>query len=380
VNDYFEGAVNQLLERGQNLIALIPTGLPREFSALERTCRDKLTGKLDDLRKLINEEIWYLPENQPERLREFKRLVRDLDILETVCIAALERADKTPDLHLNRLVERIRQEIAYPLPAPVITPLSQAYFQTWPEYHLMLIPLSEGNFLLHLPDIYHELAHPLLREKYDPRIKPFIDAFFDVVIQITTYIETELEKEEQKNGPEQLSAYLEFWLTCWLKGWAEEFFCDLFAVYSLGPAFVWSHLHLSATRGDDPYRVPLRSVTTHPPDGARMAAMLDGLTLTGFGKEAAEIEGWWDRLVVTAQSRPEPEYHRCFPQQIIKLLAEKALEGVTGMNCRIAKPETSDYVHSVFNQAWNEFWRAPSGYVGWEKQAIEALRQECLKP
>lgn len=380
MNEYFDGAVNQLLERGQRLIVMIPTGLPREFHLLERTCRDRLTNTLDELRQLITDGIWFKPENQPERLRQFKRLVRDLDILETVCIAALERANHS-DLHLNRLVERIRQEIAYPLLPPVVTPLSQAYFQTWPDFHLMLVPLSEGNFLLHLPDLYHELAHPLFHERYDQRIIPFLDAFHEVIEAVTIYTETELEKEKRRGGPDPLSDYLELWLICWLKGWAEEFFCDLFAVYTLGPAFAWSHLHLSATRGDEPYKVPLGTrVTTHPPDGARMAVMLEGLALTGFGKEAVEIEEQWNSLSVTTQSQPEAEYVRCFPPNLIKQLAEKALAGIKGMKCRIARPVTSDYVHSVFNQAWGEFWRDPGSYVKWEKQAVEALRQECLKP
>ncbi|MCI0387680.1 MAG: hypothetical protein MOB07_02765 [Acidobacteria bacterium] len=380
MNEYFDGAVNQLLERGRRLILMIPTGLPREFHLLEQTCRDRLTNKLDELRQLVTDEVWFNAENQPERLRQFKRLVRDLDILETVCIAALERASNA-DLHLNRLVERIRQEIAYPLLPPVVTPLSQAYFQTWPDFHLMLVPLSEGNFLLHLPDIYHELAHPLFQEKYDQRIAPFLNAFHEVIDAVTLYTEAELEKEKRRGGPEPFSDYLEIWLICWLKGWAEEFFCDLFAVYTLGPAFVWSHLHLTATRGDEPYKVPVGlRVTTHPPDGARIAAMLDGLALIGFGTEAIEIEEQWNRLAATAQSRPEAEYHRCFPRQIIKLLTEKALEGVTGMKCRVARSETNDYVHGVFNQAWKEFWSNPNKYVVWEKQAVEVLRQECLKP
>ncbi|MGH9845356.1 MAG: hypothetical protein ACREEM_42120, partial [Blastocatellia bacterium] len=209
----------------------------------------------------------------------------------------------------------------------------------------------------------------------------FHDAFLDVINEVTVYTEAEIEKENQSGGLEPLSAFLELWLMCWLKGWAEEFFCDLFAVYTLGPAFVWSHLHLSATRGDEPYKVPLGArVTTHPPDGARMAVMLDALTLMGFAKEAAEIEARWNRFAATAQSQPEAEYRRCFPNHIIKLLAEKALEGVNGMQCRIARPETNDYVHGIFNQAWDEFWRNPASYVEWEKRAVEALRLECSKP
>jgi hypothetical protein len=56
VNDYLAGAISHLMECGQQLIALIPNGLQREFLPLERTCRGKLADKLDGLRELITEE------------------------------------------------------------------------------------------------------------------------------------------------------------------------------------------------------------------------------------------------------------------------------------------------------------------------------------
>jgi hypothetical protein len=60
-------------------------------------------------------------------------------------------------------------------------------------------------------------------------------------------------------------------------------------------------------------------------------------------------------------------------------MAEKALAGVKAMNCRIAEPTTSGTVHDTLNRAWKEFWRSPADYAEWEKVAVEALRQECIK-
>ena len=162
---------------------------------------------------------------------------------------------------------------------------------------------------------------------------------------------------------------------------SHEFFCDLFALYTLGPAFAWSHLHLSATRGEDPFKVPTMNggSTTHPADGARMAVLLHGLTLTGFAKEAAEVEDWWNELIAASRSNPDPDYRRCFPKHILEAVAEKALAGVKGMNCRVVDPSTDDIVHNILNGAWREFWRDPSGYADWEKGAVENLRQECMR-
>ena len=38
-------------------------------------------------------------------------------------------------------------------------------------------------------------------------------------------------------------------------GWANEIFCDLFAIYTLGPAYAWAHFHLTARHESDPYEV-----------------------------------------------------------------------------------------------------------------------------
>ena len=191
-----------------------------------------------------------------------------MDLLETVCIPALERA-KASDRHLNQLVEAVRQEIGYPMLPPVVTPLSQSYFQTYPQLSLMLVPLSEGHFLLHLPDMYHELSHALLTARYNRRIEPFQEAFIEVIDEVTTYIENEVESEKRRGGPPLLTFYLERWLRFWVLNWTTEFFCDLFAVYTLGPAYAWSHLHLSATRGEDPYKVPTMGARARTPPTGR---------------------------------------------------------------------------------------------------------------
>lgn len=380
MNDYFQGAVRQLVERGQLLISMIPTGLSREFHRLEDTCRERLGDVLDDLNKLTSDPRMLLPGNQPERLRQFKRAIWQMDLLETVCIAALERA-KDSDKYLNRLVERIRIEIAYPMLPPVVTPLSQSYFQTYPKFNLMLVPLSEGHFLLHLPDLYHELAHPLLMTRYDRRVQPFKDAFIDVIDSVTRYIEDELEREKRGGGPPLLGLYLQQWLRYWMLNWTTEFFCDLFAVYTLGPAYAWSHLHLSATRGGDPFTVPTMNSAsmTHPADAARMAAILQGLQLAGFAEEATQVDAKWDDLVSATGAAPDAEYRRCFPKRIIDMIAEKVLIGVREMKCRIAAPDTNGVVHRTLNAAWMEFWREPAAYAEWEKTTVENLRLECAK-
>ena len=83
-----------------------------------------------------------------------------MDFFETIGIAALNRANED-DRQLNLLVERIVREIGFPLLPPVATLLSQGYFHIYPWFNLLCLPLVEPAFLLHLPDLYHELGHLL---------------------------------------------------------------------------------------------------------------------------------------------------------------------------------------------------------------------------
>lgn len=353
---------------------MIPVSLPREFHRLEQICRDRIQHVLDRLSSLVKDPAMLAPDVQPERLRRFRRAVWELDFLETVCIAALERAIEA-DTYLNQVVDRIRSETQYPLLPPVVTPLSQSYFKIYPELNLLCVPLSEGNFLLHLPDIYHELGHPLIAEKYDPRVKPFQDALSRALDAVLGYLEAELEKEKRGRGPKEFIDNLYGWSNAWVGGWAIELFCDLFAVYTLGPAFVWSHLHLSATRGKDPFHT--LGYTTHPSDAARMSTMLYGLRLADFEKQADEIQTRWDELMLISSATPEAEYDRCFPGSILNTFAKEAQKGVSDIGCRAATESTSAVVNRTLNDAWIEFWKDPEGYAEREKTLVTNLRTHC---
>jgi hypothetical protein len=223
VNEYFVGAVTQLMERGRLLRATIPEDLPRDFHTLAQACHTKLLDVLERLRALLDDPDMRLKKNQAERLRRFKRAVADMDLLETVGIAALSRANED-DRRLNRLITRIAREIRYPLLPPVVTALSQQYFGTYYHLNLICVPLTEGRFLLHLPDLYHELAHLLIAARDDPAVEPFQRSLDDAVDAVLGDIAEELIKQDRRRGPEQLTFFLRCWEHAWVKFWAVEFF------------------------------------------------------------------------------------------------------------------------------------------------------------
>jgi hypothetical protein len=167
------------------------------------------------------------------------------------------------------------------------------------------------------------------------------------------------------------------WTQSW-QSWAVELICDLFATLTIGPAFAWAHLHLSAKRGRDPFEVPQLVPTSHPPDSARMEAILRALASIGFQAEAGQVQEKWQQFLTAAGFRAEPEYRRCFPPALLDKVSRAAINGVMSGNCRIAGPQTTDMIFVLLNDAWRRFWQAPDSYDAWEQQAVEELRCAAL--
>lgn len=373
LREYLAGAIPLMIERGRVLTASIPRTLPRDYDALRATCKQQVDEAIQDLKvlqSLVNDDCG------SEHLRIFKRIVSDMDDLETVGIAALNRAS-ADDHRLNVLIDKIAREIQYPRLTPTVTTLSQNYFCIYPTLNLLCIPLIEGKFLLHLPDLYHELAHPFFREKNDPVLEPFQNHYEDAIVEVLTHFVEEKAKEEYRRGPRHFCDLLHTWQKSWIKFWVEEFFCDLYAIYTLGPAFAWSHFHLAIKRGIDPHEFPLMGVASHPCDNARMDAMLYALKLSGFQDIAEHIHHKWCKFLEQIAAQPEPEYHRCYPNHLIEAVAFHAWEAVKDIQTRIATPETQNPIHDLLNQGWQKFWQNPATYVEWEKQAVENLLTGC---
>lgn len=379
MEEYFQGTIRQLRQRAQLLVAKIPRDLPREFHLLIQTCRREIDKLVLELNRLADDSVMKHPQLYPERLRYLRRIVSWLDYLENVGIATLTRVDRKQDLWLNRLVEEIGREIAYPVLPPVASSLSKEYFVVYPDLGLLCVPLVEIYFLLHLPDLYHEMAHLLLTEENDPQVKPFLDALRNATDAILSHFGDSLLKERRRNGSELLRFYMENWLYSWKKYWSIEFFCDLFAVYTVGPAFAWAHLHLVAKRGGSIYQVPRGKGTTHPADGARMQMLLYGLRLIDFCCESEEIEARWNELVNISGERPDADYYQCYPENLLRIVAERSLEGVRGIGCQIASRTSNQMIGGILNKAWQIFWNDPVGYSDWEKETVRRLREDLYK-
>ncbi len=376
MKDYLTGVINEMIERARMLKMEIPRhDLKPDFSTLAQSTRDEIDRIITQLSYLL-ENLTLLDSNSISLyLRGFRGSVGDLDLVENICVAALNRANDN-DTYLNQLVRNICSNIKYPLLPPVVSCLSNLkYYHIYPEFNLLCVPLLEHRFLLHLPDLYHELAHPLISNKNDPLTELFTIALVRFINEAHSYIEEEFVKERRRNGPREFQMMLEVWRYTWLH-WAEELFCDLFAIFTLGPAFAWSHLHLTVKRNGNPYFFPKYERSLHPPDHARMTAMLLALRYIDFEAQANKIEEKWKTFLNVCGAKKEPEYNRAFPERLLEQCVVRAFEGTTSMKCRIVNEKTHDRIHTLLNTAWQKFWDDPTTYTVWEEEEVSKLRNE----
>jgi hypothetical protein len=374
LDDYLRAAAWQMAARGRLLLDKIPRRLPLEYQGLVATTRDRLNGTIVWFTDFAGGSAARYP--APVRQRLFRRHVDDLDLIENIALTALHRV-VDDDLRLTSLIGTICREISYPLLPPVVAALSTQYFAIDPFFHVMHVPLTEGHFLLHLPDLYHELAHPLLADKHDPKLDPFRSRFRRVVDLSSQHFADDIAAIRRGRTPQDLAALSAGAEFCWAQSWTTEFFCDVFAVATVGPAFGWAHLHLHSKRGRSAYRVPRLGPISHPADAARMSVVASVLRKLGFAADAADVEKRWSELVGRTEPDCPPEYHRCYPDALLENCVDEALAATRDTGCILAAPGSSALVRDALNDAWREMWRAPARYLEWERQAVERLHRDA---
>jgi hypothetical protein len=371
LDGYLQASIGQLLERARSLQSSIARPKAREFHALWQLSRDHLNTAIRALEALLADPRYRTPEAQSLRLRDYKRRVKDLDLLENIAFAALIRANRA-DERMTRLVGKIASEINYPLIPPAVSCQSQFYFQAYPLFNLLSVPQKEAEFLLHLPDLYHELGHFLLMEENNPQVVAFQKAYEKTIADALTYLHDLRSKPSR--GPVSDVAVLSMWEYCWVNAWAAELYCDLFGVCASGAAYAWAHLHLCTKRGGDPYHVDRSPFSSHPSDEARMMVALHALTVLGFARAATEIEEKWRMLLTIGGYKPKADYTRCFNRKLLKGIADDAVAAYAAIGCVDAAAQAGKArVYTTLNEGWITFWSDPQGYASWEKAKVSEL-------
>jgi hypothetical protein len=376
IEPYLDAAIRQAKERARLLKTKIPSPRSAELIGLQRLCETQLDGVIRQLDYLLEDPTILDPGAVRERIRFFRRALDQLADIETTGIAALNRTNDD-DLFMNRLVLQLHQEIKHPLPAPVVTCTARSYFAIHTGLHLLEVPPAESDFLLHLPDLYHEIAHTIIATRNNPKVEPFQHELGKFLYALSRHFDAEQSANRRATGPTEYNAIVLATLERSWNHWAVELFCDLFATFTIGPAYAWAHFHLTAGQDSDPYDVKVTRITSHPPDQVRMEAILIALDLLGL--DTQNVKHQWDALVAATGARQTPEYRKACPKQLLELAAVHAFEGTKKIGCRIVDQKTTGPMNDLLNNAWTEFWNNPATYHQRERQLMERLKQEAQR-
>jgi hypothetical protein len=374
MTSYINGAIIEAIEKGKALMFKIPGAreLGLYFPSLATIANRDIEYIIHELDYLYTDVDYSDPVNIKQKFSRFKQLSGKLSEIENVVIAAMSRMT-ADDEFVNKLVFEICKEINYPLQTPVASCLSQKYYHIYPYYNLVCIPLLESEFVLHIPDIYHELGHPLISMD-NPKVEVFQKNLGLFNIEVKRYFEEEIKRRELNKRNNDFNP-LFVWKDSWLENWSTELFCDLYAVYTLGPAYAWSNIHMCTKMSWDVYKIPAFQKSSHPPDEARMKAILFGLQEIGFSRDVKEISQQWDQFKqIVGQKKPQ-DFSLAVPERLLKLAVEFCLVGTKQIGCEIAEKGMDKKVNSLLNKSWRQFWKDPSLFREWEKKALQEFKR-----
>lgn len=381
IKDYLKSHIKEQIERSLYLKSLIPRPIHYpELTGLVDRCSRILDENIKYLRYLLNElEMRDDSDDIRDLYRSFRVAYRNIETIEYFGIPALHfQSDDVK--FLNKLIFTIQNEINLPFVAPSVACFSNRYYWIHGITNVIFMPIGEASSLLHLPDIFHELGHATLYNKdNDIRLEEIKNIYKEMIDLITDYYEKLLAKKERKTGPQEILFLIKHIHSQWKK-WINEFFSDLFACYSLGPAYVWAHLHLILKKSDDVYKFEkLLIPQSHPSDDSRMKMMEIGLRLNNFNTDTDEIIRTWNSMPFVTSSTPIHEYQYAYPKPLMEKIAELMLDGMKKSGFSILTPDElrkldESNIRKILNDAWKEFWKNPN-YIEWEKNTLDGLKR-----
>lgn len=377
---YLAATIQEQIDRGMTLKKLISRPNPPELSALADRCKLKIDEIIEQLRYILSVLESRAEDDIRDISRSFRRLIWDLELVEYFGISALYF--QTPEIeYLNKLIYKIHREINLPLTPPAVSCISTNYYYYHPFTNVIFVPLGESEFLLHLADVFHEIGHEVSFKKVnEPILKEIREKYRAAIIKITEYYNQLIIQKSRETGPEEIPMHIAHIHSQWKEHWIEEFFSDLFALYTLGPAYAWAHLHLTMKKSKDVYELSLILPQKHPSDDARMTMLLLGLKLLGFEEESDQIKQAWKKLPIVDISAPTQEYQYAFPESLMKDVQVLILEGLKTCKFtitdkdRLQKLEDTSIIKSL-NDGWNKFWNDPSDYREWEEKKVSDLKK-----
>jgi hypothetical protein len=377
MKNYLENAIKDTLQRSILLKELIQHPLPAaELSGLAQICNDKLDEIITSLEQILNDQYFDNRDFFKNFFRKYRRLHQRMSIIEGYGIPVLlNQHDFT--LSLNTMLFKIHQEINLPFSAPIAACYSNDYYGTFSDLNIIYLPLAEPFFVLHLPDLFHEIGHividNLTRIK---RLEPLKRKYDSTLNYITDHFIHEIRKTKRRTGPVKDLTVLNSLLNQWRDYWYDEIVSDILATYTLGPAYAWSFVHLIAKEGLKKFEFVENKTYTHPCDIARLKIILVSLRVIDLNKEAEVIFAFWNDLSLMREETT-PEYDMAYPDDLLEHIAISLHEGTINSNINLYSPRRSktnnhNSIISLLNLAWNIFWKSEQDFIKWQKNSLEA--------
>ena len=314
---------------------------------------------------------------------------KSLQDLECTRVMGAIEGHGMPSLHcqsdqavlLNDARSAVHGEAGLPFPCPAASCTSGGYCFAHLATNTVHAPLSEASFLLHMPDFYHELGHLLLHH-VNQRVgcEPILDGMGGALGAVDGWYSQLTERMARESAPMPARDDVKWMWSRWKSIWLQEAFCDLFALFAVGPAYAYSNLHLVSKAYPDIYNPRPLSGQGHPSGEARMRLLDAGMRLIGHELEADRVREEWGAMAQSCGS-PPPGYDYAFPSSLLQEIAaavlptfgRAGLRGYSGGG-RASGGSGGDTVAGILNEAWRGFWRdGDCGFRAAEKVLISRL-------
>lgn len=295
------------------------------------------------------------------------------------------------DKHMCAFMNRLCTQIHYPCLYPLVCTQSNQSFYAQPHFNLIYSNVLEDEFLLASPDLVHELGHLFFYYyRRNAFFAPFLQNLHQYVEQLKNtrrgnfFSHHFYQLKSRIRGTFPTKAYnFNLLERTWKRHYLEEFACDMFATYLVGPAFGWSHLRLLLGDRVGLYTPSMHHPGTHPANEARMRGILLVLEMLGDDSEMGkELSQQWNEyrqkmLHIRRKDRPDEGYDYCYNDQLLKQLAAIVIR-----SCKDKRlvpyydqpPGDKNNIVSIMQMAWENFLKNPREYGRWETNMIAYLK------
>lgn len=342
-------------------VSAVSSTIP-EVIAYKDRIKKQIDRSLDIIESFIDDPGLSKPELARNNYHAYKRLSEYAQVLDEGPVSALTRF-QARDLFLTRLVSTMCNEFTFPHNQPLCSAITNQYYCILPHMDLLLVPHSEPDHLLGLPDIYHELGHLWRDAAFIERLRTRAQEFY----------EEEILRAQREAWPKNAIEALKGYSKRWFDSWLTELSCDLLATYVCGPAYGWTNARLCARLSPSFYEIS----ASHPADAARTIAIRIMLQQQGHLVPAHQIDLQWQDLQKTAAQTEPQEFRLAFPDALLEALVEEVSSYCQSAGLMKYDPKSMP-IAKLLNDAWEQFLEDPAGFRKWEAVQISRLRTQLV--